>query len=127
MTITISREFRGESSRRAYRIECPDDARFYTDADLHETILIPGPEHREHPERSVWLRLGDAIDAAREGRYGLRLLAEEEVPGAVAGDSTRRHPASEAVRGPVNLGSLADRVRSVMTNRADDRAREIAR
>ena len=49
-----------------------------THADLHETILIPGPEHREHPERSVWLRLDDAIGAAREGRYGLRLLAEEE-------------------------------------------------
>ena len=66
MTITISRDC--GSARRAYRIECPDDARFYTDpADLHETILIPGPEHRKHPERSVWLRLDDAIRAARRG------------------------------------------------------------
>ena len=66
MTITISREC--GSARRTYRIECPDDARIYTDpADLRETILIPGPEHRQHPERSVWLRLDDAIDAAARG------------------------------------------------------------
>ena len=80
MTITISREWR--SARRTYRIECPDDARLYTDpGDPHETILIPGPEHWKHPERSVRLRLDDAIRAAREGRYGLRLLAEEGLPG----------------------------------------------
>jgi hypothetical protein len=79
MTITISRE--SGSPRRSYRIECPDEARFYTDpADSHETILIPGPDHRQHPERAVWLRLDDAIHAAREGRYGLRLVAEEELP-----------------------------------------------
>ncbi len=81
MIITISRDC--GSARRAYRIECPDDARFHTDhAALHETILIPGPDHHEHPERSVWLRLDDALGAAREGRYGLRLLAEEESPRA---------------------------------------------
>ena len=79
MTITISRGC--GSARRACRIECPDDARLYTDPDdLHETILIPGSEHRQHPERSVWLRLDDAIHAAREARYGLRLLSESELP-----------------------------------------------
>ena len=56
---------------------CPANARFYT--DYQETILIPGPDHRMHPERSVWLRMEEAIRAAREGRYGLRLLSEEVV------------------------------------------------
>ena len=79
MTVTISRN--SGSARIAYRIECPDNARLDADpADGHGTILIPGPEHREHPERSVWLRLDDALDAAREGRYGLRLVAEEPHP-----------------------------------------------
>ena len=77
MTITIQQNRPGTSSRRAYRIECPANARFYT--DTHETILIPGPDHRKHPERSVWLRMEEAVRAAREGRYGLRLLSEEEV------------------------------------------------
>ena len=77
MTITIRRECEGARGRRAYRIECPDNARFFTDpADARETILIPGPDHRQHPERSVWLRLDDAIRAARDGRYGLRLASE---------------------------------------------------
>ena len=78
MTVTISRNC--GSARRAYRIECPDDARLDPDpAEGHATIVIPGPQHREHPERSVWLRLDDALDAAREGRYGLRLVAEESL------------------------------------------------
>jgi len=54
---------------------------------LHETILIPSPEHRSHPERSAWLRLDDDIRAAREGKYGLRLLEEEEIPLATAAGS----------------------------------------
>lgn len=83
MTVTFSRD-RGPALR-AYRVECPDHARISTDqADSPETILIPGPEHRTHPERSVWLRIDDAIAAAREGRYGLRLVAEEDVPRATA-------------------------------------------
>jgi len=94
MTITISRDC--GSARWTYRIECPDDVRFFTDAtDLHETILIPGPEHGTHPERSVWLRLDDALRAAREGRYGLRLLTEEELPRvslAEVASARHRHP-----------------------------------
>ena len=86
MTITICRDNPGGRTRRAYRIECPDDARFFTDPAAHETILIPGPEHRTYPERSAWLRLDDAIRAAREGRYGLRLASEEEIPRAEAAD-----------------------------------------
>ncbi len=83
MTITTRREGQDGRDRRAYRIECPDDARFFTDPDdARETILTPGPDHREHPERSVWLRLDDAIRAAREGRYGWRLASEEELPRA---------------------------------------------
>jgi len=85
LTITISRDC--GTARRSYRIECPDDARFYTyPADSRETILIPGPEHRKKPERSVWLRLEDAILAAREGRYGLRLVGEDEEPRAIAAE-----------------------------------------
>src|SRR3954454_14158523 len=77
MTITIQQDCPATSTRRAYRIEWPSNARIYT--HLQETILIPGPDHRKHPERSVWLRMEDAIRAAREGRYGLRLLSEETV------------------------------------------------
>jgi hypothetical protein len=81
MTFTFCRDCPCGLVRRAYRIECPDDARFYTNpVNSLETILIPGPEHRKHPERSVWLRLDDAIRAAKEGRYGLRLSSEEELP-----------------------------------------------
>lgn len=87
MTFTIYRDCRDSSARRAYRIECPDDARFYTDADdAHETILIPGPDHRKHPERSVWLRVEEAVRAARDGRYGLRLISEEEVPSTTSAE-----------------------------------------
>lgn len=81
MTFTICRDCPCGLVRRRYWIECPDDARFYTNpVNSQETILIPGPEHRKHPERSVWLRLDDAIRAAKEGRYGLRLSSEEELP-----------------------------------------------
>jgi hypothetical protein len=77
MTITIQQNCPVTSTRRVYLIECPSNARIYTDS--HETILIPGPDHRKHPERSVWLRMEEAIRAAQEGRYGLRLLSEDEV------------------------------------------------
>jgi hypothetical protein len=84
MTLTIYKDGPPTSARRAYRIEFPDDARFYTGpSDSQETILIPGPDHRQHPERSVWLRSEEAIRAAREGRYGLRLLSEEDVSPAI--------------------------------------------
>src|SRR3954447_16755717 len=81
MTFAICRDCSCGLVRRAYRIECPDDARFYTNpVNSLETILIPGPEQRKHPERSIWLRLDDALRAAKEGRYGLRLSSEEELP-----------------------------------------------
>jgi hypothetical protein len=131
MTITISRE--SGSARRSYRIECPDDARFYTDpADSHETILIPGPEHRQHPERSVWLRLDDAIHAAREGRYGLRLVAEEELPRAnaaeVASVRVRRPDAEDCAMnrrrflalGAIGLAGLTAGTPPVVASGTDD-------
>lgn len=85
MTLTFQRDCRATSTRRVVRIECPDHARIYTNpADLQEMILIPGPDHREQPERSVWLREEDAIHAATEGRYGLRVLSVVEIPLPVA-------------------------------------------
>ena len=85
MTLTIQRDCRNTSTRRVVRIECPDHARIYTNpSDLQEMILIPGPDHREQPERSVWLREDDAIRAAGEGRYGLRLLSVVDMPLPIA-------------------------------------------
>jgi hypothetical protein len=64
---------------RVYRIECPDGCRTYANPPpIEDCLVIPSPEHPDDPAKHTYILMPFAIDAARDGRHGLRLLDETE-------------------------------------------------
>lgn len=60
---------------RAYRIECPDHVRFRSNLpDLEDCLVIPDLEHPDDPVRHTYLLTPFVIQAAEEGKHGLRLI-----------------------------------------------------
>jgi hypothetical protein len=73
--MTLSIHYEG----RVYRVECPDNCRIYRNPpDVEDCLVIPDPDFPRVPERSRYLLTPFAVEAARRGRYGFRLLAEYE-------------------------------------------------
>lgn len=77
---------------RVYRVECPDSCRIYRNPpDLEDCLVIPNPEFPDVPERSRYLLTPFAVEAARRGMYGFRLLSEraaEPTPTALRPQAT---------------------------------------